>query len=104
LFAAAARPGDNDLGFLLKSFLCIALVVLALQWREEETRPPATGARQRLAAPRPPRRPPIDETAHELVQSGADALVAAARDRCLASPRDCAAALQRLQGSGGGRE
>jgi hypothetical protein len=86
--------------FLLKCLVCIALVVFALEWRGADA--PATGqvpseARPRAAAPRPPRRPQFEESARDLAQVGADALVAAARDRCLAAPRDCAAALQRLQ-------
>jgi hypothetical protein len=89
--------------FLLKCLLCIALVILALQWRGADGRGAAstpTGARERVAAPKPPRRPQIEESARNLAQAGADALIAAARDRCLSAPRDCAATLQRLQGQG----
>ncbi|WP_442754320.1 hypothetical protein ACNHKD_15185 [Methylocystis sp. JAN1] len=89
--------------FLLKCLVCIALVIAALEWRgadgPDSVQAPA-GARGRVAAPKPPRRPQIEESARDLAQAGADALVAAARDRCLSAPRDCAAALQRLQGQG----
>lgn len=91
--------------FLLKCLVCIALVVAALEWRAVDGPPvpPPAETRGRAAAPRPPRRPQLDETAKDLAQAGADALIAAARDRCLAAPRDCAAALQRLQGQAQGR-
>lgn len=89
--------------FLLKCFICIALVVFALEWRGPEgtvapQKPPE--ALGRVAPPKPPRRPHLDENLRDLAQSGADALVATVRDRCLSAPRDCAAALQRLQGQG----
>ncbi|WP_457796260.1 hypothetical protein [Methylocystis sp. S23] len=89
--------------FLLKCLACIALVIIALEWRAPGGSAPsqtASEARGRAAAPKPPRRPPFEESARELAQAGADALVAAARDRCLAAPRDCAAAFQRLPGQG----
>ncbi|WP_424361823.1 hypothetical protein [Methylocystis parvus] len=89
--------------FLIKCLACIALVILALHWRGADGPASVQGsaeARGRVAAPKPPRRPQIEESARDLAQAGADALVAAARDRCLSAPRDCAAALQRLQGQG----
>jgi hypothetical protein len=89
--------------FLIKCLACIALVILALHWRGADGPASVQGpaeARGRFAAPKPPRRPQIEESARDLAQAGADALVAAARDRCLSAPRDCAAALQRLQGQG----
>lgn len=89
--------------FFLKCMVCIALVIVALQWRGADgpaSVPAPAEARGRVAAPTPPRRPRIEESARDLAQAGADALIAAARDRCLAAPRDCAAALQRLQGQG----
>jgi hypothetical protein len=87
--------------FLIKSLACIAIVLFALQWREAEGPAPAPESHARVAAPpKPPRRPQIEESAREWVQAGADALATAARDKCLAAPRDCAAALQRLQGAG----
>lgn len=84
--------------FLLKCLACIALVIVALEWRGADSPLPPAETRSRTAAPKPPRRPQIEESARELAQAGADAVIAAARDRCLAAPRDCAAALQRLQG------
>ena len=88
--------------FLLKSLICIGLVLFALGWPEVEPGSPATPAphgRAVAAAPPPPRRPQIQDHARDLAQAGADALLAAARDKCLAAPRDCAALLQSL-GSG----
>jgi hypothetical protein len=86
--------------FLIKCAACIELVQYLLQSRDVEAPPaPASGSHARVVAPRPPRRPQFDESARELMQAGADALASAARDRCLSAPRDCAAALQRLQGA-----
>jgi hypothetical protein len=98
-----AAETEPQLVFLLKSLVCIALVIFALQWRGVDRSIPAqtaNEARGRTSAPKPPRRPSIEENARDLAQNGADALIAAARDRCLSAPRDCAAALQRLQGQG----
>jgi hypothetical protein len=75
--------------FLLKSLVCIALVLFALGWRGVE--PPEKTSR--VAAPRAEKRQTMSEN---LAQAGTDALIAAARDKCLAAPRDCAALLQRL--------
>jgi hypothetical protein len=98
-----ATETEPPLVFLLKCLVCIALVMFALEWRGADRPNPtqsATEARGRPAAPKPPRRPSIEDNARNLAQAGADALVATARDRCLSAPRDCAAALQRLQGQG----
>jgi hypothetical protein len=84
--------------FLLKSLICIGLVLFALGWPNLEVSPPASRPQGSAAAPKPPRRPQLPESARDLAQAGADALLAAARDKCLASPRDCAAALQTLGG------
>jgi hypothetical protein len=84
---------------LIKCIACIALVLAALHWRAVDAPGSASEPHSRAAAPKPPRRPQIEDGARELLQAGANALVSAARDRCLASPRDCAAALQRLQGA-----
>lgn len=91
------------MGFLLKCFLCIAAVLIALQWRGGESGAPSAPPRTRAAAPQPPRRPQIEEAARGLAASGAEALMSAARDRCLSAPRECAAALQELQGATWGR-
>jgi hypothetical protein len=79
--------------FLLKSLACIALVLFALGWRGVE----APEKPSRAAASRGERRPSAGEN---LAQAGTDALIAAARDKCLAAPRDCAALLQRLPVAG----
>ncbi|MCC3247007.1 hypothetical protein LG047_17060 [Methylocystis sp. WRRC1] len=84
--------------FLAKCLICIALVMAALQWRPLTAPAPTPAHSARPAgAPQPPRRPQLDEAAHSLVQAGVDALATTARDKCLANPRECAAALQRLQ-------
>ncbi len=81
--------------FLFKCFVCIALVIVALQWSGDgPSRPSHPHGRAPLA--HRPAQPQLGEAAHGLVQAGADALLAAARDKCLAAPRDCAAAIQRL--------
>ncbi len=94
---------ETPVFFLFKCVVCIALVIVALEWRGDggpsSAQAPA-GTHGRVAAPKPPRRPQIEESARDLAQAGADALAAAARDRCLSAPRDCAAVLQRLQGQG----
>lgn len=79
--------------FLLKSLACIALVLFALGWRPVEFPEKPT----RVAAPRVEKRQSLSEN---LAQAGTDALIAAARDKCLAAPRDCAALLQRLPAPG----
>lgn len=89
--------------FLLKSLICIGVVLFALGWPGAEVQPGAPQGRPTGAASRAARHPQIDERARTLAQAGADALAAAARDKCLASPRDCAALLQSLGGTKGGR-
>ncbi len=92
------------MGFLLKSAVCIALVVVALHWRDAEAptapREASEAHAARAAAPAPPRRPAFEETARGLARAGMDALAERARARCLEAPRDCALALQRLQSVG----
>ena len=78
--------------FLLKSLVCIALVLVALGWRGVESPEKPSQA----SAARSPRRQGAEAGGADLLRSGTDALVAAARDKCLAAPRDCAALLQRL--------
>jgi hypothetical protein len=85
--------------FLIKSAVCIAVVLAVLHWRGADAPAPSNDSHARAAAPQPPRRPRIEDGARDLLQAGANALVSAARDRCIESPRDCAAALQRLQGA-----
>jgi hypothetical protein len=89
--------------FLIKSLVCIAIVLIALQWRAVDQPAPGPESRARVSAPKPSRRPSIDESAGVWVQAGADAMISAARDKCIAAPRDCAAMLQRLQGAERGR-
>jgi hypothetical protein len=95
---AGRRGYASPLFFLLKSLICIGLVLFALGWPEVEPAPTAPHGRAVAAAPQPPRRPQIQDHARDLAQAGADALMGAARDKCLAAPRDCAALLQSLAG------
>jgi hypothetical protein len=84
--------------FLLKSLICIGLVLFALGWPDVELSSPAPRRTAGAAAPQPPRRPQLQDSARDLAQAGADALIASARDKCLAAPHDCAALLQSLAG------
>jgi hypothetical protein len=86
--------------FLIKSLVCIAIVLFALQWRGVDQPAASPESPARGSAQKPSRRPSIDEGARDLVRTGTDAMIAAARDKCFSAPRDCAAALQRLQGPG----
>jgi hypothetical protein len=92
-----ASGSTPPLFFLLKSLICIGLVLFALGWPNVDA-PPVPHSRMTAAAPQPPRRPQVQDHAQDLAQAGADALMAAARDKCLAAPRDCAALLQSLAG------
>jgi hypothetical protein len=108
--AAKVTPGrgaalaEKRMGFLLKSVICIALVIVALHLRDADapTAPrEAVGPRAiRAATPAPPRRPAFEEAARGLARAGVDALAERARARGLEAPRDCALALQRLQSAG----
>lgn len=90
--------------FLIKSLICIGLVLFALGWPGAELSTPAPRGRVVVTAPQAAaRRPQITEHARDLAQAGADALAATARDKCLSSPRDCAALLQTLGGVKGER-
>ncbi len=89
--------------FLVKSLICIALVLMALGWPDVGARSPASEPRPRALAARAAHKPQIEESAREAALAGTDALISAARDRCLSNPRDCAALLQRLQGAEGER-
>lgn len=77
--------------FLAKCLVCIALVLVALHLRPLDASAPQANLVSSAARPR------LDDALRGLMQNGAEALAGAARDRCLAAPRDCAAALQRLQ-------
>jgi hypothetical protein len=86
--------------FLLKCLACIAIVILALHWRAADGTASAPESHSRAPAAKSavPHHPPIEGSAKELIRAGANAAMSAARDKCLSAPRDCAAALQRLQG------
>lgn len=88
----AGRYGARALFFLLKSLVCIALVLFALGWPgfDSPEKPAHAGVSRNL------REKPAEAGGTDLVQAGKDALIGAARDRCLSAPRDCAALLQHL--------
>jgi hypothetical protein len=101
----ARSPTPRDLRgealfFIIKCLACIALVLFVMQLRGEAALSPPAGGLHRAAAPTPPRRPETLESARDLTQAGAKALFAAASERCLAAPHECATILQRLQGAG----
>ena len=85
------------MGFIVKCAVCIGVVCALLLWRPEPA-PSARAPGVRIAAkPQPPRRPQFEGGARALLESGAEKLAAAAREKCFDSPRDCVATLQRLQ-------
>jgi hypothetical protein len=84
--------------FLLKCFACIALVLFALGWRGVDAPSNVADPRVRVVSTRSSQRPELEARARDMAQTAADALAAAARDKCLAAPRDCAALLQHYQG------
>ena len=89
--------------FLARSLICIGVVyALALSDRAPSTSAIVGGVGSPAVAPSvtPERRPRLAESAKALVQQGVDALGAAARDRCLASPQACVEAVRKLNGSG----
>ncbi len=85
--------------FLVKCLVCIALVLFALGWPSFDS--PEKSARPGVS--RSLREKPAAAAGADLVQAGKDSLIAAARDKCLSAPRDCAALLQHLPVSGRAR-
>jgi hypothetical protein len=86
--------------FLIKCAICILLVFVALQWRAED----APVARKSAVARHEKQQKPgggIVEDIASLLHSGGDALAGALRDKCLAAPRDCISAAQKLQSAAG---
>ena len=85
--------------FLIKCAVCILLVFVALQWRADEA--PVV---KKTAAARHDKQQKAGGLVGEvasLVHAGGDALAGAARDKCLAAPRDCLSAAQRVQSAVG---
>lgn len=81
--------------FLVKCAICILLVFVALQWRADD----APAAKKSAVARHEKQQKPsgIVEDVSSLLHAGGDALAGAVRDKCLAAPRDCLSAAQRLQ-------
>jgi len=88
--------------FLAKCALCILLVCVALQWRPLGA-PPTPGNAASAVARRgsPPAEKGLArqaaDAANSLMRAGVEAATEAVRDKCLAAPRDCLSAAQRLQ-------
>jgi hypothetical protein len=89
--------------FLAKCAICILLVLVALQWRGDHAPNRQKSAATRAAAQQEAGgfvQGFIDGAA-SIVQAGGDALAVAARDKCIAAPRDCLSAAQRVQSAAG---
>jgi hypothetical protein len=99
LFEQPSSHMGMILVFLIKCAVCILLVFVALQWRADN----APGAKQSAVARHEKQQKPggIVEDVASLLRAGGDALAGAARDKCLAAPRDCLSAAQRLQSAAG---
>lgn len=89
--------------FLAKCAICILLVLVALQWRGDHAPNPQKSA-ARAVAPQDAGGfvQSVIDGAASLARAGGDALAVAARDKCLAAPRDCLSAAQRVQSAAGG--
>lgn len=87
--------------FLAKCAVCILLVFIVIQWRGDATSPAPKSVAARPAGPlRVGVGGLLDEalqSAASLLRAGGDALADAARDKCVAAPRACLSAAQRLQ-------
>lgn len=99
VFYQAVFDDEAILGFLIKCAVCILLVFVALQWRADE----APVAKKSAVAHHEKRLKPggIVEDVSSLLHAGGDALAGAVRDKCLAAPRDCLSAAQKLQSAAG---
>jgi hypothetical protein len=85
--------------FLIKCAICILLVFVALQWRADD----APVAKKSAVARHEKQQKAggIVEDAASLIHAGGDALAGALRDKCLAAPRDCLSAAQKIQSAAG---
>jgi hypothetical protein len=90
---------ETSLVFLAKCAICILLVCVALQWRADHAPVAPKSAAVRASAPQHAAGFVQDaiEKASTLIRGAGDALAGAARDKCLAAPRDCLSAAQRVQ-------
>ena len=85
--------------FLAKCAICILLVCVALQWRADHAPVAPKSAAVRASAPQHAAGLVQDaiEKASALIRASGDAIAGAARDKCLAAPRECLSAAQRAQ-------
>lgn len=94
---------ETSLVFLAKCAICILLVCVALQWRADHA--PVAPKSAAVHASSPQHAAGFVQVAIEkasaLIHAGGDALAGAARDKCLAAPRDCLSAAQRVQSAAG---
>jgi hypothetical protein len=95
--------GDDELVFLAKCTICILLVCVALQWRADHAPLAPKSAAARASTPQNASGfvQDVIERASSLSRAGGAALAGAARDKCLAAPRECLSAAQRLQSAAG---
>lgn len=94
---------ETGLVFLAKCAICILLVLLALQWRGDHAPNPRKSVAARAVAAQDAGGfvQSVIDGAASLVRAGGDALAVAARDKCLAAPRDCLSAAQCAQSAAG---
>jgi hypothetical protein len=94
-----SRLLETILVFLVKCAICILLVFVALQWRADD----APAAKKSGVARHEKQQKPggLVEDVASLLHAGGDVLAGAVRDKCLAAPRDCVSAAQRLQSAAG---
>ncbi len=94
---------ETSLVFLAKCAICILIVLVALQWRADHAPVARKGVALGASAPQHAAGFVQDalESASSLIRAGGDALAGAARDKCLAAPRECLAAAQRVQPGAG---
>jgi len=85
--------------FLAKCAVCILLVFILVQWRGD-----AMPTAPKSVAARPAGQQHVGglledalQSATSLLRAGGDALAGAAKDKCMAAPRACLSAAQRLQ-------
>lgn len=95
LFEQPSSRMGTILVFLIKCAVCILLVFVALQWRADN----APVAKQSAVARHEKQQNAggFVEGVASLLHAGGEALAGAARDKCLAAPRDCLSAAQRLR-------
>ena len=86
---------ERRLVFLAKCAICILLVCVALQWRPQGA--PLSAARHGAPASEGGFARQAMGAANSLMRGGVEAFADATREKCLAAPRECLSAAQRLQ-------